>query len=119
MIISVNILNLKPAHKAVKDYYEEIRNLSKLGARHEGAVSPAFANLLRTCARQYGRTLIEKQARKVSRGTIFIDGTIVDTLNYPHGYWEAKDTEDDLDKEIKKKFDVGYPKIVNSLPDIQ
>jgi predicted helicase len=27
-----------------------------------------------------------------------------------HGYWEAKDSSDDLDKEIKKKFSVGYPK---------
>ena len=27
-----------------------------------------------------------------------------------HGYWEAKDSNDDLDKEIKKKFAVGYPK---------
>jgi len=26
----------------------------------------------------------------------------------PLGYWEAKDEEDDLDKEIEKKFRKGY-----------
>lgn len=112
-------LNLKPTHKAVKNYYEEISNLSELGAHHEGAVSPAFASLLRSCAHQYGQTLVEKQAMKVDRGTIFVDGAIVDSLNYPYGFWEAKDTDDDLDREIKKKFDVGYPKnnILFQAPD--
>ena len=27
----------------------------------------------------------------------------------PLGYWEAKDTKDDLDEEIRKKFLKGYP----------
>jgi len=27
----------------------------------------------------------------------------------PFGYWEAKDTNDDLDEEIVKKFRRGYP----------
>ncbi len=42
--------------------------------------------------------------------TLFIDGALVDSFNLVHGFWEAKDISDDLDKEIKKKFDVGYPK---------
>jgi predicted helicase len=29
--------------------------------------------------------------------------------NLPRGYWEAKDTADDLDAEIKKKIDKRYP----------
>src|SRR5208282_1039124 len=28
----------------------------------------------------------------------------------PFGYWEAKDSKDDLDLEIEKKFRAGYPK---------
>jgi predicted helicase len=28
----------------------------------------------------------------------------------PFGYWEAKDSKDDLDEEIQKKFRAGYPK---------
>jgi len=112
-------LNLKPTHKHIKDYYEEISNLSGLGVHHEGAVSPAFSKLLSHCAHQFSQTLIEKQAKKVDKGTIFIDGAIVDIYNLPHGFWEAKDTDDDLDKEIKKKFEAGYPKnnILFQAPD--
>ena len=31
-------------------------------------------------------------------------------LRVPFGYWEAKDADDDLDKEIENKFRSGYPK---------
>jgi hypothetical protein len=31
------------------------------------------------------------------------------TVRVPFGYWEAKDEEDDLDKEIAAKFRRGYP----------
>jgi hypothetical protein len=30
-------------------------------------------------------------------------------LRVPLRYWEAKDEEDDLEKEIEKKFRKGYP----------
>ena len=38
-------LNLKPTHKAIKTYYEELQQLSLLDADKEGAVSPVFVNL--------------------------------------------------------------------------
>jgi predicted helicase len=37
------------------------------------------------------------------------DGTILHDLRVPLGYWEAKDTSDDLDAEIAKKLAKGYP----------
>jgi hypothetical protein len=49
-------LNLKPAHKAVQAYYEELHTLGHLNFYAEGAVSPAFAALLRHCAKQCGLT---------------------------------------------------------------
>lgn len=112
-------LNIKPGHKSVKAYYEAISSLSELGVSHEGAVSPAFASLIRHCAGQFGRTLIEKYPFKTGTHTKFADGALVDTFNLVHGYWEAKDTSDDLGKEIKKKFDAGYPKnnILFQAPD--
>jgi predicted helicase len=103
-------LNIKSNHKSIKEYYEALNQLSNLGISHEGAVSPAFASLLRHCATQFGQTLIEKSPYKYNRHTLIIDGALVDTFNLVHGYWEAKDTSDDLDKEIKNKFSVGYPK---------
>ena len=38
------------------------------------------------------------------------DGTVKDTLRMSRGYWEAKDSHDDLDTEIQRKFDRGYPR---------
>ena len=108
-ILEMKILNLKSNHKAVKEYYEAIANLSDLGVLHEGAVSPAFATLLQTCAKQFDRSLIEQYHMKVKNHNISIDGALVNSFNMPHGFWEAKDSSDDLDKEIKKKFAVGYP----------
>src|SRR4030042_5184840 len=103
-------LNLKPNHKAVKDYYDALNNLATLGASHEGAVSPAFAALLRHCARQFDWTLLEQHSIKHNGRPIRVDGALVDNFKLPHGYWEAKDSSDDLDKESKKKFAAGYPK---------
>ena len=37
------------------------------------------------------------------------DGTLRDEWHLPHGYWEAKDTNDDLDAEIESKSHRGYP----------
>ena len=112
IIVIMITLNIKPGHKSVKAFYEAISSLSELGVSHEGAVSPAFASLLRHCANQFNQTLVEKYPLKTSNHdhTLFIDGALVDSFNLVHGFWEAKDTSDDLDKEIKKKFDVGYPK---------
>lgn len=105
-------LNLKPNHKAVNAYYGEIKNLSDLNAWHEGAVSPAFASLLRHCANQFSQTLVEKYPFKGNSHarTLFADGALVDSFNLVHGFWEAKDTSDDLEREIKNKFNIGYPK---------
>lgn len=103
-------LNLKASHKSVKDYYEALSNFSGRGISHEGAVSPAFAALLRICGAQFGQTLIEKSPYKHNGHNLIIDGALADSFNLMHGYWEAKDSSDDLDKEIKKKFAVGYPK---------
>ncbi|MDO9218132.1 MAG: hypothetical protein Q7U14_12740, partial [Lacisediminimonas sp.] len=54
----LQLMRDKVDSKAVKAYYDEVAALSQLGAIHEGAVSPAFATLLRTCASQFSRTLV-------------------------------------------------------------
>jgi hypothetical protein len=33
-------------------------------------------------------------------------------------YWEAKDEEDDLEKEIEKKFQTDLPEVLNALRDM-
>ncbi len=103
-------LQLKPAHKAVKAYFDELNAVAHLDFYDEGAVSPAFAALLRHCGRQSRLTLVEKYPLTRGGRNLRVDGALVDTFKIPHGYWEAKDTKDDLEKEIHKKFEAGYPR---------
>lgn len=102
-------LNLKPSHKAVKDYYAALQKFTSLGYEHEGAVKNAFAKLLRAAAKQFGYTLIEEYPIKKNGVSIAIDGALLDDFKLSHGYWEAKDSQDDLENEVKKKFTKGYP----------
>lgn len=75
----------------------------------------AFQNLLDSCAKQFQWTLVAEYAIKRIR----IDGVLIDNYNIRRAYWEAKDSKDDLKKEVQKKFAVGYPKdnIIFQQPD--
>ncbi len=72
---------------------------------HEGALRSAFQNLLAETGRQTGWTLIPELAS----GSIRPDGTFQDEYFLNRGYWEAKDTDDNLGAEIQKKIAKGYP----------
>ncbi len=105
------ILNLKPTHKPVKLYYETLQNFAKLGAANEGAVKVAFADLLTACCQQFNWILLQENSLKLTeKKRIQVDGLLVRQDTLKHGVWEAKDTEDDLAKEVQKKFAKGYPK---------
>ena len=104
------MLQLKATHKEIRDYFAELNKLGQLDVGHEGAVAPAFAHVLRMAARPFGWTLAEQYTRKLADGrSIRIDGALLDDFNLAHGYWEAKDSDDDLDVEIRKKLATGYP----------
>ena len=104
------MFQLKATHKEIREYFAELTELAQRGFRHEGAVAPAFAAVLRAAARPFGWALTEQYARKATNGrTIRIDGALLDDFNLAHGYWEAKDSDDDLDLEIRKKLATGYP----------
>ena len=104
-------LNLRPTHKIVRDYYSELDRFDRLGARHEGAVRSAFQSLLQGCARQFDWTLVpEHSMTGVQNRRIVVDGVLMDDFRLTHGYWEAKDEDDDLPSEVVRKFDRGYPR---------
>ena len=104
------MFQLKATHKEIREYFAELTELAQRGFTHEGAVAPAFAAVLRAAARPFGWALTEQYARKAVNGhTIRIDGALLDDFNLAHGYWEAKDSDDDLDLEIRKKLAAGYP----------
>ncbi len=103
-------LNIRPTHKPIKQYYTELQEYDSIGAEHEGAVRTAFQNLLQYYARQANLILVcEKIHYTPEKRRIRPDGEIVDTFGLPYGYWEAKDTQDDLYVEVNKKFAAGYP----------
>ena len=103
-------LNIKPSHKPIKNYYAELQEYDSIGAKHEGAVRTAFQNLLQHYSRQADLILVcEKTHYTPEQKRITPDGEIVDTFGLPYGYWEAKDTQDDLYIEADKKFAAGYP----------
>lgn len=65
-------------------------------------------------------TLAEQhQIPRKGRRPLRADGVFLDQFKLRHGVWEAKDTDDDLDKEVKKKFKDGYPQdnILFQAPD--
>jgi predicted helicase len=103
-------LNLKPTHKPVQNYYEALRQFRDLGVSHEGAVRSAFQTLLEHCGRQFGWKPVPEWPIKRDRAhSLRVDGALVDEFRLTHGFWEAKDSQDDLGKEVKKKLTAGYP----------
>ncbi len=42
------------------------------------------------------------------------DGVFLDQFKLRHGVWEAKDSQDNLDKEVKKKFREGYSVLITN-----
>ncbi len=103
-------LNLRPSHKAIRDYYTTLQQYDKHNATHEGAVSNPFAFLLDTCAKQLNATLIPQYGMHTPKGNrIVIDGAVLDEYGLPFAYWEAKDIDDDLAKAVQAKRDAGYP----------
>ena len=100
---------IKPGHKAVHAYYEALKAYAGQKVEHEGALETAFSRLLADTAKPHGWTLIPKMSLKVGGKTIAPDGTLRDEFYLRHGYWEAKDTKDDLNAEIRAKIREGYP----------
>ena len=103
-------LNLKPNHKAVRDYYATLQQYDKHDITHEGAVSSPFDTLLHTCAKQMNATFVPQYPmRTAADNRIVIDGTILDEYGLPFAYWEAKDMDDDLARAVIDKREAGYP----------
>jgi hypothetical protein len=92
--------------RAIDHYYKELAAYQTHKVTHETAVRSAFQNLLAAYAQSANWTLIPEQTLANGKRP---DGTLRDSFNLPRGYWEAKDTRDDLSTEISKKINLGYP----------
>jgi len=96
-------------HRSIRRYYEQVAALRDQRVLNEMNVRSAFEFLLADTASRRGWTFIAELSGKSGGARIVPDGTLRDRNSLPRGYWEAKDTQDDLDTEIKKKIARGYP----------
>jgi predicted helicase len=95
----------------VNQYFNDLDRYKKIsGSLTEGVISEAFKDLLKAWARQSNLHFINQyEFASTQKTRIRPDGTILHDLRVPLGYWEAKDSGDDLDAEIAKKLAKGYP----------
>jgi predicted helicase len=97
--------------KALEAYERSLVEFHRRGVTHETAVRTAFQVLLDDCARPYGWKLVpEYPIVRQGLRPLRVDGALLDEFNLWHGLWEAKDSSDDLEKEIKAKLALGYPR---------
>ena len=95
----------------IQQYLNEIDKLRKFsGVSNEQVIRPAFRRLLDHWASSQKLVFLEEYPHQTTqKTTVYPDGTMLHDIRVPLGYWEAKDTDDDLDEEIEKKFRRGYP----------
>ncbi len=95
---------------SINKYYNTLTRLKQSGGtKNETSIRRAFAELLQDyCGLRKDIILVEEVPYKSAR--IRPDGTIRTSMQVNWGFWESKDTKDDLDVEIEKKFAIGYPK---------
>jgi ISP type restriction-modification-like protein len=96
----------------VQQYLNDLSDLRRAsGTTREGVVSEAFKDLLKGYAKSHDLIFLNQyELPKQDGNRRIIDGALVYDVRVPFGYWEAKDEEDDLDKEIAAKFRRGYPR---------
>ncbi len=95
----------------INQYLAELDRLKKVGGTHrESVVREAFKDLLKGWGKQHDLVFIpEYKLDSATKDTRFVDGALLHELRVPFGYWEAKDSKDDIDAEIEFKFKRGYP----------
>ena len=97
-----------PTYPHIDAYYEQLRELIEFGGvANEENIRLAFVNCLSAyCAERSERLVLIPELRSDSSNRP--DGTIRDSLRMTRGLWEAKDSHDDLDREIRNKLGQGY-----------
>ena len=98
-----------PTYPHIDQYRAHLQQLKEFGGSdNELSIRPAFQNCLDAYCREHREKLA--LVPELSAGSVIPDGTVKDSLRMARGFWEAKDTHDDLDAEIQKKFNNGYPR---------
>ncbi len=94
--------------QSINNYYNKISQYKRFsGTRNETSVRRAFANLLEEYCLPKNLILVDEIQLKNSAKRP--DGTVKNALQLDYGFWESKDQKDNLDEEISKKIEIGYP----------
>jgi predicted helicase len=95
----------------IQQYLNQLQTLQRVsGTQRESVVREAFKDLLKNWGRNHDLVFIpEYEVTTLTKERRYVDGALLYTLRVPFGYWEAKDTKDDLNDEIQKKLRRGYP----------
>jgi predicted helicase len=95
----------------IQQYLNELSDLRRVsGTARESVVREAFKTLLKNWGRSRDLVFVpEHEHTTLTKSRVYVDGALLHALRVPLGYWEAKDEEDDLDKEMERKFRKGYP----------
>lgn len=102
---------------SIHAYRSEVDKIKRFGgSAKETSIRRAFSTLINAYARPRDLLLVEELAylNPRSHKRVTPDGTLKNVLRLDLGFWESKDTDDDLNVEVAKKFDKGYPPLRNS-----
>lgn len=92
----------------INEYYRKIADVKQFsGTKKESSIRRCFAELLSDYAQKKELLLVDEYEIKGTRK--IADGGLINKDRLLFGYWEAKDTKDDLEKEIQNKIKIGYP----------
>ncbi len=94
----------------IEQYYREVEKAIRLGGSDkESSIRRYFANLVDHYAKPKNIHLIDEMVfRNAQNQTKYPDGTLK-RHGIEVGHWESKDAQDNLEKEIRHKFQIGYP----------
>jgi predicted helicase len=102
-------MTISPAHPLIREYQRSLGELRAQNFRNELSLRAPFQNLLSDSARLHGWHFVAEAGAKAGGRQIRPDGTLFDANSLPRGWWEAKDSSDDLPREIDRKIRRGYP----------
>jgi hypothetical protein len=85
------MFDIKPTHKPIKEYFEELASFERHGHSNEMTVRNAFQDLLQIYTKKIGWQFIEEYTiQRKGRRNASVDGAILDQFSLPRGFWEAK-----------------------------
>ncbi|TAH30473.1 MAG: DNA methyltransferase [Cytophagales bacterium] len=92
----------------INEYYKCVESVKRFSdTNKESSIRRCFANLIAYYAEKKNLLLVDEFQIEGTRK--IADGGLIDKNRVIYGYWEAKDTKDDLEKEIQNKIKIGYP----------